>query len=120
MTWQPSGETSRVAGDDVAIAAATYLIHAVHDEVDNAQVGPVTVLGRAGEGGPLYAAAAVRGPLRAYLATAWGAAGAMHGKRIVSYHTPEAAEAALRDVLAERTAASGARDGYQVLGTYLP
>ena len=102
-TGQPSG--------GVAQQAAAFLTHAVHGEVDGAQVGPVRVLG-SGDGQHVYAAAVVRGPLRSYLATAWGAAGSVNRKEIVSYPDPAAAQAALDAVVARQQ-----RQGYSDQGT---
>ncbi len=96
---------------DTAQQAATFLTHAVHSEVDGAQVGPVRVL-RSDDGQHVYAAAVVHGPLRAYLATAWGAAGGVSRKEIVSYPDPAAAQAALDAAVARQQ-----RQGYTDQGT---
>lgn len=91
--------------------AAAFLAQAVHAEVDAAQVGPVRVL-HAGDGSRVYAVALVRGPLRSYVATAWGPAGSAGHRGIVSYPDPAAAQAALDAVVARQQ-----RQGYADLGT---
>jgi hypothetical protein len=120
MSWH---EASGGQGGAGAVAVAVFLTKSVHDEVDGAQVGEVTVLSREAQPGPhtaLYALAVVRGPLRSYVATAWGPAGHPSGKRIVSYPTPQEAQAAFDVLVAQRTAHGGSQAGYRVAGTYTP
>ena len=95
----------------MAQQAASFLAQAVHAEVDAAQVGPVRVL-QGGGGSRVYAAAVVRGPLRSYVATAWGPAGSAGRKEIVSYPDPAAAQTALDAVVARQQ-----RQGYRDLET---
>lgn len=90
---------------------AAFLAAAVHAEVDNARMSAVRVLGT-DDGSHVYAGAVVTGPLRAYVATAWGAAGHASGKKIVSYPDATAAQAALDAALAHQ-----ATQGYSPLGT---
>jgi len=124
MSWQPAATASSALPDAAAeaTAAAAFLVGAVHADVDGAGIGPVTVLAKETVGGPtaLYAVAVVQGPLRAYLATAWGPVGRVHGKRIVSYPTPSAAQDAFAALLAGRTAPIGGQGSYHVLGLYTP
>ena len=122
MSWQPEATASSTLPDAEAqaTAAVTFLIGAVHGEVDSAEIGPITVLARETAGSPaaLYAVAVAQGPLRAYLVTAWGPVGRVHGKRIVSYPTPGAAHDAFAVLLAERTTPMGNQGSYHVVGVY--
>lgn len=99
------------AAQAIVRQAAAFLGASVHDEVDDARIGVVRVLGTA-DGSRVYAGALVTGPLRSYVATAWGPAGHITSKKIVSYGDAAAAQAALDATLARETA-----QGYGPLGT---
>jgi hypothetical protein len=105
-----NSESGPAAREDIRQATA-FLSASVHAEVDNARLGVVRVLGTA-DGSHVYAGTVVTGPLRAYVATAWGPAGHVTGKKIVSYADEAAAQAALDATLAHQTA-----QGYELLGT---
>ncbi len=107
-TERPEGDP---ATPESVRQAAAFLAAAVRAEVDNARIGAVRVLGST-DGGHVYAGAVVTGPLRVYVATAWGAAGHASGKKIVSYPDAAAAQAALDATLARQ-----ATQGYSPLGT---
>jgi hypothetical protein len=93
--WHPEAQTALdpATAAQIGRQAAAYLASAVHGEVNDAHVGLVRILASP-DGHRVYAAAAVRGPLRMYLATAWGPAGHTSRKEIASYPTLPEAEAA--------------------------
>lgn len=123
MGWQPR------AGSDVEAAAAaragtqagTFLAQAVRDEVDGAVLDPVEVLmdPRSPEMA-IYALVAVQGPLRAYLATAWGRAEQVANRHIVSYPGIDQARQALQTVRAQRLAGQGSERRYVPIGAFQP
>ncbi|HZS89518.1 MAG TPA: hypothetical protein VFE42_18765 [Chloroflexota bacterium] len=102
-SWHAEAQTALdpATAAEIGYQAAAYLASAVHDEVDEAHVGQVRIL-VSPDGSRIYAAAAVRGPLRMYLATAWGPAGHVSHKEIASYPTLPEAEAARDAALGHR------------------
>lgn len=96
-----------VATEQIARQAAAFLAAAVHGEVDDARVGATHVLATA-DRGHVYAVAVAQGPLRSYVATAWGPAGNANLRGIVAYPDVAAAQAAFDAALIRK-----ARDGYQ-------
>jgi hypothetical protein len=123
MGWQPVPD-SGVGPDEAARAgmqAGTFLVQTVHGEVDKAVLDPVEVLmDPHSPGMAVYALSAVQGPLRAYLATAWGRAEHVAAKQIVSYPSIEQARQALGTVRAQRMAGHGSDRSYVAIGTYRP
>jgi hypothetical protein len=123
MAWQGSA----VAGIDQELAASagtqagTFLIAAVKAEVDDATIGPIAVLmDPHSPGQAVYAVATVVGPLRAYLATAWGRAGHVSGKQIVSHPTLAEAQAAEDTLVQQRLTGQSSERTYMQIGTYQP
>ena len=123
MAWQGSV----AAGIDQELAASagtqagTFLIAAVKAEVDDATIGPIAVLMDPHSPGPaVYAVATVVGPLRAYLATAWGRAGHVAAKQIVSHPTLSDAQAAEDTLVRQRLAGLGSERTYLQIGRYQP
>lgn len=102
---------ARQDAEGMARQAASFLASTVHDEVDDARVGPTRIL-LSGDGANVYAGAVVSGPLRIYVATAWGPSGHAGHKRIVSYPDTAAAQAALDTILSRQQA-----QGYTLMGT---
>jgi hypothetical protein len=103
--WHPEAQTALdpATAAQVGRQAAAYLASAVHDEVNEARVGQSRILASP-DGRRVYAAAAVQGPLRTYLATAWGPAGHISRKEIASYPSLPEAEAARDAALAHQMA----------------
>jgi hypothetical protein len=121
MGWQPAPGSSAGADEEAraGVQAGMFLIQAVHDEVDGAVLDPVEVLmDSQSPDMAVYALAAVQGPLRAYLATAWGRAEHVAAKQIVSYPSIEQARQALGTVRAQRLAGHGSDRSYVEIGTY--
>lgn len=123
MDWYPAstGGIDAAQAETAGTQAAQFLIEAVHAEVDGAQIDPVQVLMDAhSPGQAIYAAATVTGPLRAYLVTAWGRAGHVAGKQIVSYPSSGEAQQALSDTIHKHTTGQGSTRAYLPIGTYRP
>jgi hypothetical protein len=123
MGWQPAPD-SGVDADEAAragVQAGTFLSQVVHGEIDGAVLDPVEVLlDPRSPGMAVYALSAVQGPLRAYLATAWGRAEHVATKQIVSYPSIEQARQALGTVRAHRMAGHGSDRTYIPVGTFQP
>jgi hypothetical protein len=123
MGWQPrtDGGVEAVAAERAGTQAGTFLTEAVHSEVDSAVLDPVEVLmDPHAPGMAVYAMAAVQGPLRAYLATAWGRAEHVASRHIVSYLGIDLAREALRSTRAERLAGQGSERRYEPIGIFTP
>lgn len=103
--------TARQDAEGMARQAASFLAATVHDEIDGARVGSTRIL-LSDDRANVYAGAVVSGPLRIYVATAWGASGHAAHKHIVSYPDAAAAQAALDATLSRQQA-----QGYVQLGT---
>lgn len=108
---QEAEGAARQGAEGIARQAASFLAATVHNEVDDAHVGSTRVL-VSGDGASVYAGAVVSGPLRIYVATAWGPSGHAGHKRIVSYPDTSAAQTALDDILSRQQA-----QGYAPIGS---
>lgn len=119
MSWQQATEGDSGAGQTSVTGSqvGAFLTSSVHAEVDGAHIDPIDVLLSA-NGGSVYAVAAVQGPLRAYLATAWGTAGHAGSKKIVSYPSLAEARAAAAEVVRQRLAGEGGGQQYAQIGRY--
>jgi hypothetical protein len=99
--------------------AGTFLAEAIHAEVDGAQIDPIQVLMDPGSPAQaVYAVTAVAGPLRNYLATAWGGSEHVASKEIVAHGTIEECRQAVQDVVGQRTSGHGSPRTYVLIGTW--
>ena len=121
MGWQPAD----VVGIDPDLAtsagtqAGTFLTEAIHAEVDGARIDPIQVLmDPSSAGSAVYAVTAVVGPLRCYLATAWGRAGHVTSKQIVSHGSIEESRQAATDLVQQRLSGHGSPRTYVQIGVF--
>lgn len=121
MSWEQTATGGIEAAQANAIGeqAGEFLTTTIHAEVDGARIDPIDVLLSANHGS-IYAVAALQGPLRAYLATAWGTAGHASGKKIVSYPSLAEARAAAADVIQQHLGGKGGAQPYIQIGRYTP
>jgi hypothetical protein len=123
MAWQPNTESTvdMAQAETAGRQAGEYLICAVHAAVDGARIGPVQVLmDPQSSGKAVYAVAIVEGPLRGYLATAWGRAGHVANKQIVSHPNPVEAGQALSAIVRQHLAGQGSDRTYVQIGVFHP
>lgn len=121
MGWQPVSPSSvdSALAETAGVQAGAFLIDAIQAEVDGALIDPVQVLldphspTRA-----VYAITAVAGPLRNYLATAWGSSGHVANKQIVAHGTIEESRQAAVDLITERLAGTGSPRRYEKIGCF--
>lgn len=119
MSWQQTSDGGLDGAQASAIGsqAGAFLITTVRAEVDGARMDPIDVLISANHSS-VYAVAAMQGPLRAYLATAWGTAGHASGKKIVSYPSLAEARTAAAELIQQHLAGQGSALPYMRLGRY--
>lgn len=121
MSWQSAAGSAIDAAqaERAGAQAGAFLAQAIRAEVDGARIDPIQVLLDPGSpAGAVYAVAAVAGPLRNYLATAWGGAGHVASKQIVAHGTIEECRRAAQEVIRQRASGHGSPRAYILIGTW--
>jgi hypothetical protein len=121
MTWQAAAGSGVDAAqaERAGTQAGTFLARAIHAEVDGARIDSVQILMNAtASTHAVYGVTAVAGPLRNYVATAWGGAGRVASKEIVAHGTIEECRVVAQALIRERSTGHGSTRAYTLIGAW--